>query len=214
MARPAAGAGVAQAGAIGDELDFFHWASRRLGLEECVHQIENRGGFLRLVDGRAKLRAVAHAVREVSGELFHLADVVLLAVIDQHARNSAASSRSGRCCARLVVSCRSQTYCSIWRKIHGLELAARPIITASQPVSAHHADGVLRASRYRRCRSPESSPRPSPRAMRRPIGLAAIALLARARMQRDGLQAAILGQPRHADGHQFADRSSRRGTSW
>ena len=37
-----------------------------------------------------------------------------------------------------------------------------------------------------------------------PVGVATIALLARARMQRDGLEAAILGQPRHADVYQFA----------
>ena len=41
-------------------------------------------------------------------------------------------------------------------------------------------------------------------AMRRPIGLAAITLLAGAGMQRDGLQAAIFRQPRHLHGDQFA----------
>ena len=39
-----------------------------------VHQIENCRGFLRPVDIRAQFRAIAHAVREVSRELFHLAD--------------------------------------------------------------------------------------------------------------------------------------------
>ena len=39
--------------------------------------------------------------------------------------------------------------------------------------------------------------------MRRPIGLAGVALLAGARMQRDGVQPAILGELGHGDGDQF-----------
>jgi len=34
---------------------------------------------------------------------------------------------------RLIVAA-GAVYCAIWRKIHGLEAAVRPIITASQPV--------------------------------------------------------------------------------
>ncbi len=43
----------------------------------------------------------------------------------------------------LVVGSGFLRYCWIWRKIQGFELAARPIITASQLVLANHADRVL-----------------------------------------------------------------------
>src|SRR5579863_5269585 len=67
---------------------FFTGASsgrHRLGLEELIHQVEDGGSLLRPVDGCAQLCAVPHAVSKVSGELFHLADRVPLALLDQHA---------------------------------------------------------------------------------------------------------------------------------
>src|ERR1039458_10059647 len=114
---------------------------RRCGLEEFVHQIENRLRLLRLVDGCAKLRAVAHAVGEVSGELLHLADRVLLAALHQH-RIIAAHHLITIMLARLIVEAGGHVL---------LDLAEDPRIGACRAAHhhgvaagfSHHADGVL-----------------------------------------------------------------------
>src|SRR5208283_633971 len=99
---------------------------RRLGLEELVHQIENRLWLLRVVDRRAKLRAVAHAVCEVSGELFHLADRVPLAALHEH-RIIAPHDLVTVVLARLIVSAGCQVL---------LDLAEDPRIGTGR--AAHH----------------------------------------------------------------------------
>ena len=47
-------------------------------MEEIVHQGQDGGGLVRPVDGGAELRAVAHAVREISCELFHFSDGIVV----------------------------------------------------------------------------------------------------------------------------------------
>jgi len=55
--------------------------SGQLTLEECIHHPQDLGGIVGVVDAGAKLRAIAHAVREVGGELLHLAHRVHGAVL-------------------------------------------------------------------------------------------------------------------------------------
>ena len=112
---------------------------------------------------------------------------------------------------RLVVVARSPGTAAIWRKIHGLCDAARPIMTASQPVSRHHPDGVLRRDDVA-----VADHRDLHRGLdfrdAAPVGLAGVALLARARVQRDGVHAAVLGHPGQLHVRPVRGRSSRRGT--
>ena len=151
-------------------------------------------------------------MREVGGELFHLADRVRLAALQQHGvigPHHLVAVALGR----LVVACRSPGTAAIWRKIHGFDEAARPIITASQPVSR-----TMRTASS----GVRMSPLPITGILHRglhfgdagPVGLAAVALLAGARMQRHGLQAAILGQSAPSGPSPVPGRSSRREISW
>ena len=110
-------------------------------------------------------------------------------------------------------------YCAIWRKIHGFEGAARPIITASQPVAS-----TMAAASSGRADVAVADHRDADRIGHRgdvlPSSLAGVAILARASVQRNGVQAAVLRQlrqldadnvlvvPSHADLHRKRDRHS------
>ena len=81
----------------------------------------------------AQLRAAADAMCKVRGKLFHLADGMSFSRrVDQHGvirpHHLVAVALGGLVIAPVA------RYCAIWRKIQGFEEAARPIITASQPV--------------------------------------------------------------------------------
>ena len=105
---------------------------REFRFEERVYQFQDRRRFVCTVDVHAQTRSVADTVSEISRELFHFADRI-------RGRDSPPASRN---IAHDVVTlafrrddirpvqCKSE----IWRNIHGFEEAARPIITASQPV--------------------------------------------------------------------------------
>src|ERR1017187_9298762 len=169
-------------------------------MKERVHQIENGGGRVHGVDGSAELRAVAHAVREVSGELFHFTYGIVVRAPDEHvvivAHHAVAVLVGG-----LVVGAGGQVL---------LNLAEDPGIGTGAaadhdgvPIGfADHADGVLGRDDIAIADhgDPDGGLDGGDAV---PIGLTGVALLAGARMQGDGVEPAILGELRHGDGDQI-----------
>ncbi len=144
---------------------------------------------------------MAHAVREVGGELLHFADGIVIRRGPPACRNSRASSGSGpgawagrrrRWPGTAESGGRSRDWS--WR--------ARPIMTASQLVSRTMRTRVLGSDDIA-VADDRNLHRGLDLGDAGPVGLAGVALLAGAGMQRDGLQAAIFGQLGHRHGHQF-----------
>src|ERR1700722_16866291 len=172
----------------------------RFGQEERVHQIEYRRRFLRVVDRRAELRTVPHSVGEVSGELFHLAGTVFVAVFHQHPIVTP-HHLVAILLSRLPVSARGDILFDLPEDpgIGAGGAADHYRIAARLP---HHADSVL-GRRDVAIADHWNLHRGFHFGDARPIGLAAVALLAGARVERNGLQSTVLREARHLDGHQF-----------
>ena len=135
-------------------------------------------------------------MREVSSELFHLTHAIRLVALDQHGVVSA---------HHLVAILMAGLVVSAGREILR-DLAEDPRIRRGRAADhdriavglGHHAHGV-----FGRVDIAVSDDRDAHGSFHfgdaRPIGLAAVALLARAGMQREGSHAAIFGQARQAD---------------
>ncbi len=180
-------------------------------MEERVDQFEDGGGLVGLIDGGAELRAVAHAMSEVCGELFHFSDGIVLRAGDQHVVVSA-HHLVAVVVGRLVVAAGGEVLLNL-AEDPGIGTGAAADHDGVAVGFADHADGVFGRDDIAVADHGDLDGG-FDFGDAGPIGLAGVALLAGAGMQGDGLEAAILGEFRHGDGDQLADRSSRRGTSW
>ena len=117
-------------------------------------------------------------------------------------RSASVASRTGRPASRSAIC----------RKIQGFFIVARPIMTASQPVSRRRAPARPRASRRRRCRRPGSRRARFSSAMRAAVGAAREHLPRGARVHRDGGDALVLADPAELEEVLRAARRGRGGT--
>src|SRR5437868_5413758 len=93
-ARPPTRSRIPDTGAVRNQLDLFErplwgggssgWNKLQLSFEEGIHLFQYLRGLSGLVDVDSQLRSVAHAVSEVSGELFHLTNGVRRVALGQH----------------------------------------------------------------------------------------------------------------------------------